>query len=131
MHNDPTHPVSKTLIHRYIPNAKIRNLQNAMSRKTTLLWQLCIKGARFFTQNLYRVPGNGKRTNLWTYRIMGNPPLALNAILTKIHDFLEHRGIQSINNISKWDKDGSWSDWQFDNVPDRLLQQLEMLKEEL
>jgi hypothetical protein len=45
MHSDPTHPVSKTLMHKYIPNAKIRNLQNAMNRKSTLLWKLCIKGA--------------------------------------------------------------------------------------
>jgi hypothetical protein len=62
---------------------------------------------------------------------MGNFPLASNASLTEIHDFLDHRGIQSINDISKWDDDVSWSDWQFGNVPNRLLQQLEMLKTEL
>jgi hypothetical protein len=131
MHNDSTHPVSKTLMHKYIPNAKIRNLQNVSNRKSTLLWQLCIKGVRFFTQHLYRVPGNDKRTNLWTDRIMGNLPLASNTSLTEIREFLDHRGIQSINDISKWDDNGSWSDWQFGNVPNRLLQQLEMLKVEL
>jgi ribonuclease HI/exonuclease III len=131
MHSDPSHPVSKTLIHRYIPNAKIRNLQNAVSRKTTILWQLCIKGARFFNQHLYRVPGNGKRTKLWTDSIMGNPPIASNAGLKEIRDFLENRGIKRIFDISKWDEDGSWSEWQFGNVPDCLLQQLEMLKAEL
>jgi hypothetical protein len=62
---------------------------------------------------------------------MGNLPLASNTSLTEIHDFLDHRGIQSINDISKWDDNGSWSDWQFGNVPNHLLQQLEMLKTEL
>jgi hypothetical protein len=74
LHSDPNHPVSKTLRHKYIPNAKIRNLQNANSRRSTLLWQLCIKGIRFFMQNLYRIPGNGKRVKLWTDRIMGHRP---------------------------------------------------------
>ena len=62
---------------------------------------------------------------------MGNPPLASNTSFTEIHDFLDHRGIQSINDISKWEEDGSWSDWQFGNIPNHLLQQLEMLRVEL
>jgi hypothetical protein len=62
---------------------------------------------------------------------MGNPPIASNAGLREIRDFLESRGMQRIFDISKWDEDGSWTEWQFGNVPDRLLQQLEMLKAEL
>ena len=62
---------------------------------------------------------------------MGRPPLASNANLNKIHVFLAQRGIQRISDISKWNEDGSWSDWHFSNVPNRLLQQLETLKAEL
>jgi hypothetical protein len=62
---------------------------------------------------------------------MGNPPIASNVGLREIHDFLENRGIQRIIDRSKWDEDGSWSEWQFGNVPNCLLQQLEMLKAEL
>ena len=62
---------------------------------------------------------------------MGRPSLASNAILNEIRIFLAHREKQSINDISKWNEDDSWSDWHFDNVPNRLLQQLEMLKAEL
>jgi ribonuclease HI len=131
MHNEPSHPVSKMLLHKYIPSAQIRNLQNALHRKSTQLWQLCLKGTRIFTQDLYRVPGNGRRTRLWTDRVMGRPPLASNASLNEIRAFLAQRGIQRISDISKWNEDGSWSDWHFGNVPNRLLQQLESLKAEL
>jgi hypothetical protein len=62
---------------------------------------------------------------------MGRPPLASNASLNEIHVFLAQRGIQRISDISKWNEDGSWSDWHFGNVPNRLLQQLETLKVEL
>jgi hypothetical protein len=48
-----------------------------------------------------------------------------------IHDFLECRGMQRIYDISKWDEDGSWTEWQFGTVPYHLLQQLEILKAEL
>jgi hypothetical protein len=121
LHSDPIHPVSKTLRHKYLPNAKIRNLQIANSRKSMLVWQLCIKGARFFMQNLYRIPGNGKRVKLWTDRIMRHPPLASNTSLSEIYEFLEHRGKKSIYDISKWDDDGFWIDWNFSTVPYHLL----------
>jgi hypothetical protein len=62
---------------------------------------------------------------------MGNLPLASNASLTEIREFLDHRGTKSIKDISKWDDNGFWSDWQFGNVPNHLLQQLEMLRVEL
>jgi hypothetical protein len=52
---------------------------------------------------------------------MGNPPIASNAGLREIRDFLENIGIKRIFDISKWDEDGSWSEWQFSNVPDCLL----------
>jgi hypothetical protein len=84
MHSEPSHLISKTLLHKYIPSAKIQNLQNATYRKSTQLWQLCLKGTRIFTQDLYRVPRNGKRTYLWTDRIMGRSSLASNATLNEI-----------------------------------------------
>eukprot|EP00253_Pinus_taeda_P022763 PITA_22763 len=59
LHSDPNHPVNKTLRHKYIPNAKLRNLQNTNSKRSTLLWQLYIKG---FSQNLYHIPGNQTKT---------------------------------------------------------------------
>jgi hypothetical protein len=86
---------------------------------------------QIFTQDLYRVPGNGRRTCLWTDRVMGRSPLASNASLNEICVFLAQRGIQRISDISKWNEDGSWSDWHFGNVPNHLLQQLETLKVEL
>ena len=121
LHSDPNHLVSKTLRHKYIPNEKIINLQNANSRRSTLLWQLCIKGIRFFMQNLYRIPGNGKRVKLWTDRIMGHPPLASNTSLHEICEFLENRGEKNVYEISKWNDIGFWTDWNFSNVPDHLL----------
>jgi hypothetical protein len=62
---------------------------------------------------------------------MGRSSLASNASLHKICVFLAHRGKQSVSDISKWNEDGSWLDWHFGNVPNRLHQQLEMLKAEL
>ena len=62
---------------------------------------------------------------------MGRSSLASNASLNEIRIFLAHRGKQSISDISKWNEDGSWSEWHFGHVRNRLLQQFEMLKVEL
>jgi hypothetical protein len=40
----------------------------------------------------YRVPGNGKRTLLWTDNIMGNPPLENTGDLAELREWLSHLG---------------------------------------
>jgi hypothetical protein len=61
----------------------------------------------------------------------GASALSIKCQPAEICEFLEYRGEKSIYDISKWDDNGFWTDWNFSNVPDHLLQQTTMLKEEL
>ena len=58
----------------------------ANTTKGSIIWNLCQKGLEFFTQHLYRIPGNGKKISLWDDQINGNTPLnyaiSINEIMT-------------------------------------------------
>jgi hypothetical protein len=106
MYSNRSHPVSLLLQKKYLKGTSLRNFQNDNTPKGTPLWNLCRKGLEFFKKQLFRVPGNGKRTLLWTDSIMGKPPLENAVELTEIRVWLSQLGLKSLADISAWDNDG-------------------------
>ena len=117
MVHEPTHPVSIILRTKYVHNNSLINLQRDNSVNCMQVWRLCCKSSSFFKKFVYRIPGNGKRTNLWLDRIMGRDPLAENEEITELREWLESTGINSIYDLSKWDHRGDWAGWDFHGVP--------------
>lgn len=85
---EPNHPVSKILHEKYLKNRSIMSYKPEKHPKGTQAWKLCVKGIEFFRSELYRIPGNGKNTNLWKDRIMGHQPLNQKAEIAEIRDWL-------------------------------------------
>ena len=56
------HPVSQIFWKKYLHGGTLRNIQMENTPKVSITWNLCRKGLRFFTQHLYRIPGNGRQT---------------------------------------------------------------------
>lgn len=71
------HLVSQVLIKKYLHRLSIKNMDEGASHKGTTLWKLCSQGWNFFKEQLYKIPGNGKRIRLWEDKIMGLQPLSL------------------------------------------------------
>lgn len=80
------HPVSEVLIKKYLHIFSIKNMDEGASRKGTTLWKLCSQGWKFFEEQLYKIPGNGKRIRLWGDKIMGLQPLSLALDIADLHN---------------------------------------------
>ncbi len=63
--HEPKHPISAILLSKYAHNSSFSNLQFDPLVNSLQVWTLCCKSSVFFKKSLYRVRGNGKRTNLW------------------------------------------------------------------
>jgi len=67
---------SKALRKKYFRGHKERCLDRPpTSRKGSPISALCFKAQNLITTNLYWIPGNGKRINIWEDSIMGKIPL--------------------------------------------------------
>jgi hypothetical protein len=121
--DDPLHPVSSTLRSKYGVNSSLNNLKSDSVANCTQMWKLCCKSSKFFTSLMYRIPGNGKRTPIWTQSIMGREPLAENGEISDLRKWLERAGVYTLYDLSKWDHRGDWAGWDFLGVPPRLSQQ--------
>ena len=60
---------------KYLKGGTLRNLQVTNTSKGSITWNLCKKGFEFFQQQLYRIPGNVRKTMLWDDNIKDNAPL--------------------------------------------------------
>ena len=58
------YPVSQFFWKKYLKGGTLQNLQMSNSPKGTVIWNLCRKGLDFFTQQLYRIPGKGRKNNI-------------------------------------------------------------------
>jgi len=61
-------------------------MEEGASHKETTLWMLCSQGWEFFKEQLYKIPGNGKRIRLWDDKIMGLHPLNLAPEIVDLHN---------------------------------------------
>eukprot|EP00253_Pinus_taeda_P005985 PITA_05985 len=91
--DEPSHPVSLILKYKYFKHQSIRSFIPEKASKGTQVWKLCSKGIEFFKTHLFKIPGNGKNTQLWKDRVMGHPPLKENSEITEIRIWLQSKGI--------------------------------------
>eukprot|EP00253_Pinus_taeda_P031968 PITA_31968 len=129
--SEPMHPNSQIFIHKYLRNRSITTFNPSSSPKGTLAWRLCCRGLEFFKTHLYKVPGNGKTTWLWKDRIMGHPPLFENNEIAGIRAWLRSRGIRKIEDLVEWDEDDNWKCWNLPNIPEHLIEQLNLFIAEI
>ena len=73
---DKNHPVNKIFRMKYLKGGSLRSLTSSSTPVGTTIWKSGKKGIDKFNQQLYRIPGNGKRILLWEDKILGNTPLS-------------------------------------------------------
>eukprot|EP00253_Pinus_taeda_P006872 PITA_06872 len=127
--HEPKHPISTILLSKYTHNSSFSNLQFDPPINSSQVWTLCCKSSIFFKKLLYRVLGNGKRTNLWKDRIMGCNPLEENEDIVDLRDWMIHTGINNLRDLSVWDRRGDWAGWDFHGAPVWLSTQKNLLTE--
>ena len=81
---DKNHHVSKIFRMKYLKGGSLRNLTTFSSPTCTTIWNLCRKGIDKFNQQLYRIPGNGKKIRLWEDKISGTTLLSSVTMLDEI-----------------------------------------------
>ena len=73
---DKKHLFSKIFRMKYLKGSSLRNLTTSSTPIGTTIWNSCRRGIDKFNQQLYRIPGNGKKIRLWEDKISGNTPLS-------------------------------------------------------
>ena len=119
-------PISKIIWMKYLKGGSLRNLKTANTPTGTTIWNLCRRGIDKFQQQLYKIPGNGKRIFLWD-KILGNSPLSTVFSLTEIKLWMINQGLLRVANICIWDSAGNWVGWTFPEIPVHLLSQHKLL----
>ena len=59
---------------------------------------------------------------------MGHPPLDESNDFTELRDWLKEKGIRKIDDISEWDTNGNWLQWNLPRPPEHLYTQLASFK---
>ena len=88
---DTNHPVSRIFRMKYLKGGSLRFVN--------------------FSQHLFSVPVNGKRTLLWEDKISGKPPLSFVFQLSELMDWSKNKGLLRLADICIWDSDGNWEGW--------------------
>eukprot|EP00253_Pinus_taeda_P028283 PITA_28283 len=94
--SDPSHPISIILQSKYSDKEAIRKMQIQSTAASSQVWRLCCKSSEFFKKHMYRIPGNGKSTQLWKDRIMGKDPLVEREDIAELRNWLERAGVNRI-----------------------------------
>ena len=81
---DKNHPVSNIFRMKYLKGGSLRNITSSNTPTSTTIWNSYRRGFNLFKQQLYRIPGNGKRILLWEDKISGNPSLSFDISLKEI-----------------------------------------------
>lgn len=129
LHTEPNHSISQIIKLKYINNQSLKHFSTEKTPKDSLAWTLCSRGIEFFRTFLYRIPGNGRNTKLWSDKIMGHPPLAEVKEMDEIIAWLIEKGIWKLEDISDWDNNGNWQCWKFPRIPYCMKLQFETLIE--
>ena len=89
--------------------------------KGSIIWNLSRRCIEFFSQHLYRIPGNGRQTFLWHDKILGNAPLNSYVTFNEIKSWLVNKNLLRLSNFVYLDCKGNWKVWSFPKLPDRDL----------
>ena len=92
---------SKVLRKKYFSGERLRCLDRPILRKSgSSIYKLCLKALPSFKPNLYWIPGNGKKINLWEDAIMGDQPLNHNPGIKNIMDWAQNNNVNTLWDIS-------------------------------
>eukprot|EP00253_Pinus_taeda_P005951 PITA_05951 len=121
--SDPSHSISIILQSKYSDKEAIRKMQIQSTAASSQVRRLCCKSSEFFKKHMYRIPGNGKSTQLWKDRIMGKDLLAEREDIAELRNWLERAGVNRVYDLASWDERGEWLKWDFHGVPECLKDQ--------
>ena len=99
----------------------MRNIKTTNIPLGTTILNLCRRGFDNIQQQLYRIPGSGKKTFMWEDKILGNLHLSSINSLSEIKSWLINKGFLRLENICIWDKDGNWVGWVFPEILEYLI----------
>eukprot|EP00253_Pinus_taeda_P004750 PITA_04750 len=131
--NEPKAWWKQVIESKYLNGTRQRILENDIpNRDSTKIWHLCKKAIPLLKQNTSKIPGGGDSINYATDKIMGLQPLNTIEETIPIIHHLNCKGIQRLDQISKWDEDtGAWTNWEFPATPSALAASLKALQENL
>ena len=112
---------------KYLKGASLRSISSVNTPPGTAIWNSCRKSFEFFTQQLFRIPGNGKSILLWEDKISGHPPLSSVLPLTTILNWETNKGLIRLADICTWDSSGNWTGWSLPDLPVGLHPQKNLL----
>eukprot|EP00253_Pinus_taeda_P007578 PITA_07578 len=131
--NEPIAWWKQVLECKYLSSKRQRLLETDIPiRDATKIWQLCKKAIPHLIQNTSKVPRGGDSIDFASDKIMGLPPLnSIDEAIPIIHH-LNCKGIQKLDQISKWDVNtGAWIGWEFPAIPPVLEPSLKVLQNNL
>lgn len=114
------HRVSQVFRKKYLNGTNLRCLDHKPMSKGTSTWTLCKVAWEFFAKDLYWVPGNGRKIDIFSDKIMDNDPLQNTQELQNIAAWLSQHGINTLKHFSTWDTHGNRQSWKNIAIPPHL-----------
>ena len=112
---------------KYLKGGSLRTIKSEKLPTGTAIWNLCRKSFNLIQQHVYRILGNGKGFFLWEDMILGHHPLSSINSLSEIKLWLSNKGFLRLFEFFSWDDAGNWVDWNFPEMPDRLIPEQSIL----
>ena len=97
---------------KYIKRPRSQMITNSWEGHGTNLWQLCKVSFNLVKEDLYWIPGNGRKINLWESKILGQPPRLTLQDQNLLAEWAYEQGISTLYDISVWDAKGIWAGWK-------------------
>jgi hypothetical protein len=118
----------KVLWKKYFTGQRQRCLdKNPPNKKGSPIFKLCLKALEHFRSLLYWIPGNGKRIKVWEDSILGEEPLGQNLGIQNIKQWLQEQHVFTLWDLSAWDNENNWIDWNLGDHPSRLEEEAKLL----
>ena len=95
--------------------------------KGTTLWQLCKATISIIKENCYWIPGNGKKINIWTSNILGQPKRSSLSGMSSFSDWLSEQNMHTLFDLCTWETNGNWLGWKDISPPHHLRDVAETL----
>jgi len=120
----------KVLRKKYFPGQRLRCLDKPTNCKNgSPVFKLCIKVLDDFKGNLYWIPGNGAKINLWEDSIMGDQPIGQLSEIGNLRRWMKENNLNTLWDISTWEdeEDAIWKDWNLSTIPQELKEEKDLL----
>jgi ribonuclease HI len=104
---------------KYFRGPRSRCLEQVTQMPNSAFLKLYAKAAPLITTHSYWIPGNGKKINIWTDKIMNKAPIEDRASIRSLRCWMDRKGLRSLWDISCWNN-SDWAGWKPIEVPDHL-----------